>query len=55
MRVNTTSLNPYDTFIGRTNGSSNLKINKIYQAAAARMFYLWGEVSEPSEKKDFHL
>jgi hypothetical protein len=41
--MNTTSFNPYETFIGRTNGNANTKINKIYQAAAARMFYLWGE------------
>jgi hypothetical protein len=29
----------------RPHGNINFKLNKIYQAAAARMFYIWGEVS----------
>jgi hypothetical protein len=43
--MNITTFRPHDTFIGRTNGNINLKVNKIYQAAAARMFFIWGEVS----------
>ncbi len=44
--MNSTSFRPHDAFIGRTNDHTNLKLNQIYQAAAARMFYLWGEVSD---------
>ncbi len=42
--MNITTFRPHDTFIGRTNGNTNSKLNKIYQAAAARMFFIWGEV-----------
>jgi hypothetical protein len=46
MRINVTTIrSPNDTSIGRINGNTYIKLNKIYQAAAARMFYLWGEVN----------
>ena len=28
----------------RPHENSNTRMNKIYQAASARMFYIWGEV-----------
>jgi hypothetical protein len=41
MRLNITTFRPQDASTGRVNGT---RLNKIYQAAAARMFYIWGEV-----------
>jgi len=43
MRTNIITHRTHDTAIGRLNGNTNLRFNKIYQAAAARMFYIWGE------------
>jgi hypothetical protein len=45
MRMNITTYRPHDALSGRLNGNTNSRLNKIYQAAAARMFYIWGEVS----------
>lgn len=44
MRLNLIPFRSHETYPSRTNGNSSGKINKIYQAASARMFYLWGEV-----------
>ncbi|CAF5137209.1 unnamed protein product, partial [Rotaria sp. Silwood1] len=43
MRMNMTTFRPHDKYTGRPSGTINLKLNKIYQAAAARMFYIWGD------------
>jgi len=43
MRTNITTHRTHDSAIGRSNGNTNQRFNKIYQAAAARMFYIWGE------------
>ncbi|CAF3964235.1 unnamed protein product, partial [Rotaria sp. Silwood2] len=43
MRMNMTTFRPHDTCTGRASVNVNLKLNKIYQAAAARMFYIWGD------------
>ena len=51
MRINITPFRPHEATLGRTNGNISTKLNKTYQAAAARMFYIWGEVS--SFKKIF--
>ncbi|CAF0812442.1 unnamed protein product, partial [Didymodactylos carnosus] len=42
MKINLTTFRPHDSFPVR-NGNMNSKMNKLYQAAAARMFYVWGE------------
>ena len=42
MRLTITTFRPQDASTGRI---TNTRLNKIYQAAAARMFYIWGEVS----------
>ncbi|CAF4414152.1 unnamed protein product [Rotaria socialis] len=43
MRINTATFRSHETHTGRTNGSINVRANKIYQAAAGRMFYIWGD------------
>jgi hypothetical protein len=45
MRINMTTFRPQETFATRATGNINSRLNKLYQAAAARMFYIWGEVS----------
>jgi hypothetical protein len=46
MRINLTTFRPQESFAAaRTTGNMNSRLNKLYQAAAARMFYIWGEVS----------
>ncbi len=45
MRINMTTFRPHESFAIRATGNMNARLNKIYQAAAARMFYIWGEVS----------
>ncbi|CAF3810181.1 unnamed protein product, partial [Didymodactylos carnosus] len=42
MKINLSTFRPHDSFPIR-NGNMNLRMNKLYQAAAARMFYVWGE------------
>lgn len=41
-----TTFRPQESFGVRATGNINARLNKIYQAAAARMFYIWGEVSD---------
>ncbi|CAF0895311.1 unnamed protein product [Rotaria sp. Silwood1] len=43
MRINMTTFRPHESFAVRTTGNMNARLNKLYQAAAARMFYIWGE------------
>jgi len=45
MRINMTTFRPHESFAVRATGNINARLNKLYQAAAARMFYIWGEVS----------
>jgi len=45
MRMNKTTYRLNDTGLERAHGNKNLRLTKIYQAAAGRMFYMWGEVS----------
>lgn len=45
MRINVATFRWHDAGTMRTNGSIRLRLNKVYQAAAARMFYIWGDVS----------
>lgn len=45
MRINMTTFRPPESFAVRATGNMNTRLNKLYQAAAARMFYIWGEVS----------
>ena len=45
MRVHITTYRLHEALFGRTNGNPSIKLARIYQAAAARMFYIWGEVS----------
>ena len=45
MRINMTTFRPQESFASRATGNINSRLNKLYQAAAARMFYIWGEVS----------
>ena len=45
MRINMTTFRPQESFAVRPTGNMNARLNKLYQAAAARMFYIWGEVS----------
>jgi hypothetical protein len=40
-----TTFRPHESFAIRATGNMNARLNKLYQAAAARMFYIWGEVS----------
>ena len=44
MRINMTTFRPHESFAVRTTGNMNARLNKLYQAAAGRMFYIWGEV-----------
>lgn len=46
MRINMTTFRPHESFAIRATGNMNARLNKLYQAAAARMFYIWGEVSD---------
>lgn len=46
MRINMNTFRPQESFGVRATGNMNARLNKIYQAAAARMFYIWGEVSD---------
>ncbi|CAF4726018.1 unnamed protein product, partial [Rotaria socialis] len=43
MRINMTTFRPHESFTVRATGNMNSRLNKLYQAAAARMFYIWGE------------
>ncbi|CAF0992403.1 unnamed protein product [Rotaria sordida] len=43
MRINMTTFRPHESFAVRATGNMNARLNKLYQAAAARMFYIWGE------------
>ncbi|CAF3808214.1 unnamed protein product [Rotaria magnacalcarata] len=43
MRMNAATFRSHETHTGRANGSINVRVNKIYQAAAGRMFYIWGD------------
>jgi hypothetical protein len=45
MRINMTTFRPHESFAIRATGNMNARLNKLYQSAAARMFYIWGEVS----------
>lgn len=45
MRINMNTFRPQDSYAARTPGNMNARLTKVYQAAAARMFYIWGEVS----------
>jgi hypothetical protein len=45
MRINMTTFRPQESFAPRGAGNMNSRLTKLYQAAAARMFYIWGEVS----------
>ncbi len=40
-----TTFRPHESFAIRPTGNMNARLNKLYQAVAARMFYIWGEVS----------
>ncbi len=40
-----TTFRPHESFAVRATGNMNARLTKLYQAAAARMFYIWGEVS----------
>ena len=51
MRINMTTFRPHESFAVRATGNSNSRLNKLYQAAAARMFYIWGEVSRRKESR----
>ena len=61
MRINMTTFRPQESFAVRTTGNMNARMTKLYQAAAARMFYIWGEVSHchsqhsPGERAREHL
>ncbi|CAF1499533.1 unnamed protein product, partial [Adineta ricciae] len=43
MRINMTTFRPHESYAARTTGNMNARLTKLYQAAAARMFYIWGE------------
>ncbi|CAF1372114.1 unnamed protein product [Adineta ricciae] len=43
MRVHITTYRLHEALFGRANGNPSIKLARIYQAAAARMFYIWGE------------
>jgi hypothetical protein len=40
-----TTFRPHESYTARAAGNMNSRLTKLYQAAAARMFYIWGEVS----------
>ena len=44
MRASFNTSRPLATLPGRVNLEHHFKLNRLYQAAAARMFYAWGEV-----------
>ena len=46
MRTTFNTSRPLATLPGRVNPEYHFKLNRLYQAAAARMFYTWGEVSQ---------
>lgn len=46
MRINMTTFRPHESYAARATGNMNARLTKLYQAAAARMFYIWGEVSD---------
>lgn len=48
-----TTFRPHESFAVRATGNMNARLNKLYQAAAARMFYIWGEVSYLKKRKRF--
>ncbi|CAF0857757.1 unnamed protein product [Adineta steineri] len=43
MRMNITTHRLHETCYGRTSANANTKLTKLYQAAAAKMFYIWGD------------
>ncbi|UJR20708.1 hypothetical protein I4U23_023829 [Adineta vaga] len=43
MRVHINTYRLHEALFGRANGNPSVKLARIYQAAAARMFYIWGE------------
>ena len=55
MRINMTTFRPQDSFGARSTGNINARLNKLYQAAAARMFYIWGEVSNQIDCLSSHF
>ncbi|CAF4172476.1 unnamed protein product [Rotaria sp. Silwood2] len=46
MKINITTFRPHQSFAMRAaTGNMNAILNKLYQAATARMFNIWGEVT----------
>ena len=44
MRIHGTVPRSHTGYTGRTSGDVHSKFNRLYQAAAARMFFFWAEV-----------
>ncbi|CAF0720544.1 unnamed protein product [Adineta steineri] len=47
MRINMRTFRPHESYAARTTGNMNARLTKLYQAAIARMFYIWGEALSP--------